>query len=77
MALLRFIPPSAGCSVDKLIRSAAVNAENGQGVVSDEPYIAKIYADDGQCLRRYRFGARLRIKLWVGRTSTIIVVLGF
>jgi large subunit ribosomal protein L22 len=76
LAVLRFMPQRAARSVAKLIRSAAANAEDRRGAGADELYIAQIYADDGPRLRRYRFGARLRIKPRIERTSHITVVLG-
>jgi large subunit ribosomal protein L22 len=77
LALLRFMPQRAARPVAKLIRSAAANAEDRDGLGPDELYIARIYADDGPRLRRYRFGARLHIKPRIRRTSHITVVLGF
>lgn len=77
LAFLRFMHQRAARPVAKLIRSAAANAEDRYGVGPDELYIARIYADDGPRLRRYRFGARLHIKPRIRRTSHITVILGF
>ena len=77
LALLRFMPQRAARPVAKLIRSATANAEDRYGVGADELYVARITADDGPRLRRYRFGARLRLKPRIRRTSHINVVLGF
>lgn len=77
LALLRFMPQKAARPIAKLIHSAAANAEDRYGIGPDELYIARIYADGGPRLRRYRFGARLRIKPRIRRTSHITVVLGF
>jgi large subunit ribosomal protein L22 len=71
------MPQRAARPVAKLIRSAAANAEDRYGVGPDELYIVQITADDGPRLRRYRFGARLRLKPRIRRTSHINVVLGF
>jgi large subunit ribosomal protein L22 len=76
LAGLRFMPQRAARSVAKLIRSAAASAEDRCGVGAGELHIAQICADDGPRLRRYRFGARLRIKPRIRQTSHITVVLG-
>jgi len=77
LALLRFMPQRAARPVAKLIRSAAANAEDRYGLSPDELYIARIYADDGPRLRRYRAGARGRVKPRVRRSAHITVVLSF
>ena len=77
LALLRFMPQRAAKPVSKVIRSAAANAEDRYGLGSDELYVARIQADDGPRMRRYRFGARGRIKPRIRRSSHITVVLGF
>lgn len=77
LALLRFMPQRASRPVAKLIRSASANAEDRYGLGPDELYIARIYADDGPRLRRYRIGARGRVKPRIRRTAHIIVILGF
>ena len=77
LALLRFAPQKAAGPIAKLIHSAAANAEDRYGLGPDELYIARIYADDGPRLRRYRIGGRLRIKPRLRRAAHITVVLGF
>jgi len=77
LGALRFMLQRAAHPVAKLIRSAAANAEDRYGVGPDELYIAQIYADGGPLLRRYLFGARLRTKPRIRRTSHITVVLDF
>lgn len=76
LALLRFMPQRAARPVAKLIRSAAANAEDRYGFGPDELYIAQIYADDGPRMKRYRIGARSRVKPRLRRYSHITVVLG-
>jgi len=77
LAHLRFMPQRAARPVAKLIRSAAANAEDRYGLGPDGLYIAQIYADDGPRMRRYRIGARGRIKPRLRRSAHITVVLGF
>ena len=77
LALLRFMPQRAAPQVAKLIRSATANAEDRYGLSSDELYIARISADDGPRMRRFRIGGRGRIKPRIKRSAHINVVLGF
>ena len=76
LAVLRFMPQRAALSVSKLIRSAASNAEDRYGLGLDELYIARIQADEGSRMKRYRVGARARMKPILKRSSHITVVLG-
>jgi large subunit ribosomal protein L22 len=77
LGLLRFMPQRAARPVAKLIRAAASNAEDRYGLGPDELVVARIYADDGPRMRRFRIGGRLRIKPRVKRSAHITVVLGF
>jgi len=76
LAMLRFMPQRAARPVAKLIRSAVANAEDRYGLGLDDLYIAQIYADEGPRLKRYRAGARGRIKPRIRRTAHITVILG-
>lgn len=75
LALLRFLPQAAAKPVSKAIRSAAANAEDIHGLSTSELYISRISADPGPTLKRYRAGARGRVKPYVRRGSHITVVL--
>ena len=77
LALLRFAPQRAAGQVAKVILSAAANAEDRYGLGLDELHVARIYADDGPRMRRFRIGARGRVKPRIKRSSHITVVLGF
>lgn len=76
LAMLRFMPQRAARPVATVIRSAAANAEDRYGLGLDDLYIAQIYADEGPRMRRYRAGARGRIKPRIRRTAHITVILG-
>jgi large subunit ribosomal protein L22 len=76
LRLLGFMPQAAAKPVSKLVRSAIANAEENFGLVREDLYVAKIYADEGPTRRWRRFGARGRFKPLLKRSSHITVVLG-
>ncbi len=63
-ALLQFSPRHAARDIQKLIDSAASNAENNFELISDEMRVAEITVDEGPTLRRFRPRA-------LGRATTI------
>ncbi len=75
LALLRFMPQAAARPVTKAIESAAANAEEIHGLSKSDLYISQISADVGPTLKRYRSGARGRMKPILKRSSHITVVL--
>jgi large subunit ribosomal protein L22 len=74
-ALLQFSPRSAAADIQKLIDSAASNAENNHDLVADEMRVAEITVDEGPTLYRYRPSARLRGGRIRKRTCHIAVAL--
>jgi ribosomal protein L22 len=74
-ALLQFSPRSAAKDIQKLIDSAASNAENNHDLVADEMRVAEITVDEGPTLRRYRPRALGRATPINKRTSHIAVAL--
>jgi ribosomal protein L22 len=74
-ALLAFSPRSAARDIQKLIDSAASNAENNHDLVADEMRVAEITVDEGPTLRRYRPRALGRATRINKRTSHINVAL--
>ncbi|NIN67831.1 MAG: 50S ribosomal protein L22 [Anaerolineae bacterium] len=75
LALLRFLPQAAAKPVTKAIESAAANAEDVHGLSKSDLYISQITADVGPTLKRFRAGARGRVKPILKRGSHITVVL--
>jgi ribosomal protein L22 len=59
-AVLQFSPRGAARDLQKLLDSAAANAENNHDLVADEMRIAEVRVDEGPTLRRYRPRARGR-----------------
>lgn len=74
LTYLRFLPQAAARPVAKAIKSAAASAEDVHGLSVDELYIARITADDGPRLKRWRAGPRGRAKPILKRSSHITVV---
>ncbi len=75
LALLQFSPRGASRDIQKLIESAAANAENNHDLVGDEMRVATITVDEGPTLRRYRPRALGRATPINKRTSHIAVAL--
>jgi ribosomal protein L22 len=74
-ALLEFSPRGAAQDIQKLINSAAANAENNHDLVGDEMRITTITVDEGPTLRRFRPRALGRATPINKRTSHISVAL--
>jgi ribosomal protein L22 len=75
LALLQFSPRGASRDIQKLIQSAAANAENNHDLVGDEMRVASITVDEGPTLRRFRPRALGRATPINKRTSHIAVAL--
>jgi len=75
MAILRYTPKKAAAIVEKLVKSAAANAENNHDMNPDNLYIAEIYANQGSTLKRFKPRAMGRANVIRKRTSHISVVL--
>lgn len=74
-ALLEFSPRGAAESIQKLIDSAASNAENNHDLVADEMRVAEITVDEGPTIKRFRPRAKGRATPILKRTSHIAVAL--
>jgi ribosomal protein L22 len=74
-ALLQFSPRGAAHDIQKLIDSAASNAENNHDLVADEMRVAEITVDEGPTLKRFRPRALGRATPIHKRTSHIAVAL--
>ncbi len=74
-ALLQFSPRSAAQDIQKLIDSAAANAENNHDLIGDEMKVSSITVDEGPTLKRFRPRAQGRATPIHKRTSHIAVAL--
>jgi large subunit ribosomal protein L22 len=75
LAVLKFMPQKAAGIVEKVIRSAASNAEENQKLDIDTLVIRNIIVNDGPMLKRFRAKARGRGTRILKRTSHITVIL--
>ena len=60
--------------VEKLVRSAAANADHNYNMELDKLYIKEIYVGEGPTLKRFRPRAQGRATQILKRTSHITVV---
>ncbi len=54
LIILEFLPYRACEPVLKVLRSAAANAENNQGLDLTDLFVSRAYADQGPSLKRFR-----------------------
>ena len=75
LATLRFTPKSAAKALEKVVRSAIANAENNYTLDAEDLYIARVSADTGPTLKRFRPRAHGRVSPLLKRSTNITVVL--
>ncbi len=74
MMMLRFLPTPHARLVEKVVRSAAANAENNYALDTGELRIKRAFADESRTLKRFRPKARGRVGSIFHRTSHVTVV---
>ena len=74
-AILKFTPGKGSAIVEKVVNSAAANAENNFDMNPDNLYVAEIYANQGPTMRRWRAGSQGRASIILKRTSHVGVTL--
>ncbi|MBE3599030.1 MAG: 50S ribosomal protein L22 [Limnochordaceae bacterium] len=75
VAILKFTPKAASPLVQKVLRSAAANAENNHNLDPHRMYVAQAFADPGPVMKRVMPRARGMAYLIRKRTSHVTVVL--
>ena len=75
LTILKFTSGKGAELVEKVVQSAAANAENNHDMNPDELYVAEIYANQGPTRKRFRAGAQGRASMILKRTSHIAVTL--
>ena len=75
LTILKFTPGRGAELVEKVVQSAAANAENNFDMKPDELYVAEVYANQGPTMKRFRAGAQGRASMILKRTSHIGVTL--
>jgi len=73
--LLSFAPQRGAMILKKLLDSAVANAQQNADTDVDSLYIAKVYADEGPTLKRWRPRAQGRATRIRKRTSHLTVIL--
>ena len=76
LILLRFVPTPTARVVAKVVKSAAANAENNFQMDPSDLKIVGIFADEARTMKRFRAGARRRVKPILKRSSHITVIVG-
>ena len=74
LAILRFTPTPSAKLVAKVVKSAAANAEHNFQLDPAELKIVKIYADEGQIMKRFRPRSRGQVSPILKRHSHITVI---
>ena len=75
LAILEYNPRYASSIIKKLLQSAIANAENNNGMSTDNLYVAECYANKGPTMKRVHPRAQGRAYRIEKRTSHITVVL--
>jgi len=72
--ILRNINKEAARLIRKVLTSAVANAENNNGLDKTKLYVKEAYVNEGQTLKRMKFGSRGHVDPIKKRTSHITVV---
>ena len=75
LTILKFTPGKGSELVEKVVKSAAANAENNHDMDPEKLYVAEINANQGPTMKRWRPGAQGRAGMILKRTSNIYVTL--
>ncbi len=74
LTILKFTPNKGARILEKVVKSAAANAENNFDMNRDELYVSEAYSNQGPTLKRWRPRAQGRAFKILKRTSHIGVV---
>lgn len=74
LSILRYTPKAASEPIEKVVRSAAANAEHNYNMDADKLYVAEAFADVGPTLKRFHPRAQGRMYSILKRSSHITVV---
>ena len=75
LGILLYNPRYASSLLEKLIKSAAANAENNFDMNPDNLYVAEVYANQGPTMKRWRAGSQGRASIILKRSSHVGVTL--
>lgn len=74
--ILNNLNKEAARIIRKVLTSAVANAENNHELDKDKLYVKEAYINEGQTLKRIKFGSRGHVDPIKKRTSHITVVVG-
>ena len=75
LTILKFTPGKGSEIVEKVVKSAAANAENNHEMNPDALYVAEISANKGPTMKRFQPGSQGRASIILKRTSHVGVTL--
>lgn len=75
VSVLANMPQAGAAEVRKVVQSALANAEENESMAPEDMWVAQIFATEGAQAKRFRPGARGRVKPILRRSSHITVVL--
>jgi large subunit ribosomal protein L22 len=75
LTILKFTPGKSAELVEKVVQSAAANAENNFELDPDNLYVSEILVNQGPTMKRWRAGAQGRAGKILKRSSHISVTL--
>ena len=75
LTILKFTTGKGAEFVEKVVQSAAANAENNFDMDPSKLYVAEIYANQGPTMKRWRAGSQGRAGAILKRSSHISVTL--
>ena len=75
LTILKFTPGKSAELVEKVVQSAAANAENNHEMNADNLYVAEIAVNQGPTMKRWRAGSQGRASIILKRSSHVEVVL--
>ncbi len=75
LTILKFTPGKGAEIVEKVVKSAAANAENNFDMNVDKLYVAEVFAHQGPTLKRWRAGSQGRASVILKRSSHVGVTL--
>ena len=75
LAIVTYNPRYGSELITKLLKSAIANAENNNGLSSENLYVAECYANQGPTMKRIKPRAQGRAYRILHRTSHITIVL--
>ncbi len=75
LTILKFTPGKGSQIVEKVVASAAANAENNFDMDRDKLYVAEVYANQGPTMKRWEPGSQGRSSILLKRTSHVGVTL--